>query len=62
MATDKMNDNSMVSLRRSGRGHVDELRLRKGAQAVDHFILTAGNEAGNAQCSNEPARKQCKGS
>jgi hypothetical protein len=45
VATDKMNDNSMVSLRRSGRGHIDELRLRKGAQAVDDFILTAGNEA-----------------
>jgi hypothetical protein len=32
VATDKMNDNSMVSLRRSGRGHIDELRLRNNAE------------------------------
>ncbi len=61
MATDKMNDDSMVALRRSGRGHVDKLRLRTGAQAVDDFILTAGSEAGDAQCFKEPARKRCKG-
>jgi hypothetical protein len=34
VATDKMNDNSMVSLRRSGRGHIDELRLRKARKPL----------------------------
>lgn len=34
MATNKMKDDSVVSLRRSGRGHVDKLRLRKGAQTL----------------------------
>ena len=39
MATDKMDDDSMVSLRRFGGGHVDGRRLRKHAQAVDEVIL-----------------------
>ena len=41
MATDKMNDDSVVALGRFGGGHVHGRRLRKHAQAVDEVILTA---------------------
>ena len=39
MATDKVNNDSVVSLGRFGGGHIDGRRRRRHAQAVDEVIL-----------------------
>ena len=41
MATDKVNNDSVVSLGRFGGGHIDGRRRRRHAQAVDEVILAA---------------------
>jgi hypothetical protein len=41
VATDKVNNDSVVSLGRFGGGHIDGRRRRRHAQAVDEVILAA---------------------
>jgi hypothetical protein len=68
VATDKMDNDSLVSLGRLGCGHDDGRRLRKHAQAVDDFILAVGelethdgreNELGN-NGMNRRVRVRCR--
>jgi hypothetical protein len=48
VATDKMNNDSVVSLGGLGGGHIDKRGLKKRAQAVDDFILAAGTRETHA--------------
>lgn len=54
VATDKMDNDSLVSLGWLRCSHDDGGRLRKHAQAVDDFILAVG-ELETQRCSSERA-------